>query len=139
MPEIPPTLIVRCTRCHLRLNESRMVKRLPCPRCRDRRKQVELLLTDTIGPIYDHFGLKQKNDSYPSAKKVRVEMREGVTSRRDGKGLVYEEKYRDKDADIWREKVVDIQTGEILVDKNVSLREHQGFGYAKFRKLSSDA
>jgi hypothetical protein len=37
----------------------------------------------------------------------------------------------DKDADRYLERVVDLSTGDVIVDKNESLRSHRGFGSAK--------
>lgn len=104
----------------------------PCPHCGSKRRSYLFTLTDEIA-IHDGHRAKAKSPDFRSDKKLRLDTYSGVEpSHKYGK-LVRVHRTIDRDRDWYSERVVDIQTGEILHQCEEPLSEHFGHGTAKPR------
>ena len=106
--------------------------RIPCPNCGATSRYYFEPLADGL-LAYDGHRVKLKRPSLPSAKKLRADTYSGVEpSHKYGK-LVRVHRTIDKDIDRYIEKVIDMQTGEILHECDEPLSEHINHGTAKPR------
>jgi hypothetical protein len=106
--------------------------RAPCPNCGSIARTYLDSLTDGIA-AHDGHRAKAKRPSLPSAKKLRFDTYSGVEhSHKFGK-LVRVHRTIDKDNDRYMEKVIDMQTGEILHECDEPLSQHTNHGTAKPR------
>ena len=99
-----------------------------CPVCASSRRRRYIGVTDTLGVrIDDHVDLRAKDPSRPSAKKERKRIRQGVRFERNGSGRRVDVNWViDHDADRYIERVVDVETGEVLRDVDEPLSSHRG-------------
>ena len=106
--------------------------RAPCPNCGSTARAYLETLTD--GAIaHDGHRAKAKRSSLPSNKKLRFDTYSGIEpSHKYGK-LVRVHRTIDKDNDWYSEKVIDLQTGEILHECDEPLSKHVNRGTAKHR------
>jgi len=106
--------------------------RAPCPHCGSTSRSYTESLVDGI-VAHDGHRAKVKRPSLPSAKKLRADTYSGVEhSHKHGK-LVRVHRTIDKDNDRYTERVIDIQTGEILHECDEPLSKHINHGTAKHR------
>ena len=104
--------------------------RVPCPDCGSTARAFHEVLTDSI-IAYDGHRAKAKRPSLPSAKKLRFDTYSGIEhSHKYGK-LVRVHRTIDKDNDRYVEKVIDLQTDEILHECDEALSKHINHGTAK--------
>jgi len=105
---------------------------LSCPHCGSTSRSYIEFIVETIN-VYDGHRAKVKRPSLPSAKKLRADTYSGVEhSHKHGK-LVRVHRTIDKDNDRYIEKVIDIQSGEILHECDEPLSKHINHGTAKRR------
>ena len=102
---------------------------IECPSCSSVNVTRLVSVTDS-GKGYEFYDLKQKDDSFPSKKKLRCHSQFGTKIGGDGH-LVNKKRVIDKNADHYEELVVDNDTGEILRDIKEPLSQHHGRGSAK--------
>lgn len=107
----------------------------PCPACSGTARVWSINVADAV-QVRDNMKAKSKRDTFPSKKKVRLELQTGEEIRRDGRGWVTKDRIIDHDADSYIEKVVDSDTGLVLRDVAEPLSEHRGHGSAR-RKTKS--
>ena len=122
-----------CANCNAELPDDLLGQpRSPCPRCGSTSRSYTESLIDCIA-VHDSLRAKVKRPSLPSDKKLRADTYSGVEhSHKHGK-LVRVQRTIDKDNDRYIEKVIDIQTGEILHECDEPLSTHINHGTAKHR------
>jgi hypothetical protein len=120
-----------CAACDLPLpNDDPGAPRMPCPQCGSTRRYALEAIEESMNFRDSHHG-KQKRPDLPSDKKLRADFySRDEFSHKYGK-LVRAERTIDKDADLYHERISDIETGEVLHECNEPLSQHVGHGYAK--------
>lgn len=104
----------------------------PCPVCGSIARAHFVDMADGVG-MHDGHRVKSKRPSLSSDKKLRFDTYSGVEhSHRYGR-LVRVHRTVDKDNDSYSEKVIDMQTGEILHECDEPLSHHINHGSAKAR------
>jgi predicted nucleic acid-binding Zn-ribbon protein len=105
----------------------------PCPKCGSLKKMAYLSFIDHAQTPRDFLTGKVKNIKRPSNKKVRLEFLTGDNfCQSEGKWML-KERVLDKDNKIYKEVVIDPQTGQVIHHNEGSLLDHVGFGSAKFK------
>lgn len=129
---------VKCRNCGVRLPAewaSEPAGANPCPECGSVAKHVDIKIAERVGIIVrETVKGELRNDSLPSNKKRRVKFQTGDEIRRDGKGWVKKDQLLDRDRDLYIEKVVDAESGEVLRDVEEPLSEHRNRGSARIPK-----
>ena len=122
-----------CANCEAALlDDLPGLARVPCPHCGSTSRSYLESLSDGI-VAHDGYRAKVKRPSLPSAKKLRADTYSGVEhSHKLGK-LVRVHRTIDKDNDRYIEKVIDMQTCEILHECDEPLSKHINHGTAKHR------
>lgn len=113
----------KCRHCGTELDDNGI-----CPKCGSR----DIIVTDIIG-TYEGQGIKKRNDSiYKSSGKHKQYYEESkmLDFNRDRQKYVIRESVKDRLNDIYLEKITTFD-GEVVIDKNEKLSEHQGHGYAR--------
>ena len=120
-----------CAKCKRPLPDDVLSQaRAPCPDCGALSRSYLETLTDGIA-FYDGHRVRAKNLALPSAKKLRFDTYSSVEpSHKYGK-LVRVHRTIDPDKDWYSEKVIDLQSGEILHECEEPLSQHVGHGTAK--------
>jgi hypothetical protein len=128
---------VICTNCEtpLTVDQTETLAVLPpCEKCGSIGYTVKLSVNEQI-TLHEQVKGKVKNDALPSHKKVRAEFITGEELRKSDGKWVNKDRYWNKDRDIYSEKVVDQNTGEVIHSCEEPLSKHTGHGSAKtFRK-----
>jgi len=106
--------------------------RAPCNNCGSTARAYHEILTDTI-VAHDGHRAKAKRPSLPSAKRLRFDTYSGVEQSHKYGNLVRVHRTIDKDNDRYVEKVLDLQTGEVLHECDEPLSQHVNHGSAKPR------
>lgn len=124
---------VTCANCRTELPDAASsADNEPCPQCGSIARSYAMSLADGIN-FHDGQRAKSKDPSLPSAKKLRFDTYSGIEhSHKYGK-LVRVHRTIDKDNDWYNEKVIDLQTGEVLHECREPLSKHVGHGTAKPR------
>lgn len=123
-----------CKDCGLELaTDSLAPPREPCPRCDSTVRRCIEDFHEGLAAC-DSLRLQSKKPSLPSRKKLRFDGYSGVEHSRKHEKLVRVERTIDKDNDLYTEKVVDLNTREILHECVEPLSKHQGHGSAKQKK-----
>ncbi|SFN52028.1 hypothetical protein [Dokdonella immobilis] len=118
-----------CQNCNAELWEVPGAPRLPCPACWGLGRNATEVCVDAVG-FHESYRLKHKR---PGVKRALAEERNELSYFvRDGEWhrrqiLV------DRQNDIYREHIVRLKTGEVVVNKEEKLSEHLGHGDAKKR------
>ena len=135
-PNMHTRSALHCLNCKLRLPDEWLADSgiTPCPACESVARDIRVTLAEQL-PGLPTMGLRaqSRDPSLPSKKKLRHDQFTGTEARYATGGLVRKTRVIDKDKDLYMEKVVDLDSGEILVDKEEKLSEHQGHGSAKLR------
>lgn len=77
--------------------------------------------------ISEHVTLKCKDPALPSKRKLRREVRSGRRLEGSGSGrLVDEHRVLDADHDLYEERIVDVESGDVLRDISEPLSRHRG-------------
>lgn len=126
---------IKCTRCGRETGETE--KQInsapkPCPYCGSIEKTVKICVHEKVTlNLKKRIRGKVKNDSYRSKDKLRREFIRGdELHKKSGK---WNKKVReiDKDNDLYKEVIVDPETGEIIHECEEPLSEHINHGSAK--------
>ena len=120
-----------CANCKMSLPDNIPgQEHVPCPNCGSKERAYLMTLTETFGS-HDGHRVKAKNSALPSDKKLRFDTYSGVEpSHKFGK-LVRVHRTIDRDNNRYVEKVVDLQTGEVLHECDEPLSDHINRGTAK--------
>lgn len=104
----------------------------PCESCGSVARNIELHFHDVMEvKVSDWLEVKAKDVTLPSKKKLRRHLQIG-SQWSVGRGkLVDKVRDLDKDADMYLERVVDPDTGEVIRHCEEPLSEHVGRGSAK--------
>ena len=99
----------------------------PCPNCGSLRRHIRVAVKETWG-WNEYIGIKaKKQSSKHKSNRANHEFEEGRKIGKDGR-LVYKKSVKDRenaDSDnSYQELVVDVETGEVIVDKREKLSEH---------------
>ena len=102
-------------------------ERKPCPNCGSLRRNIRLSVKETLG-LSEYIGIKAKKPTSKHKKnRADYEYEEGKKKGKDGR-LVYKKSIKDREHTAlphsYIERVTDIETGEIIVDKDEKLSEH---------------
>jgi hypothetical protein len=122
-----------CNDCKYPFKTAEITTSPDCPQCHSLNVFRNIVRSDG-GIGYEFLGLKCKDDSLRSKDKVRREIKIGIRRERDPKSngrLVEENSLRDRDQNKYKEKIVDLKTGEVIRNCEESLSVHQGHGSAK--------
>ena len=127
---------LHCLNCKLRLPGEWLTEAStsPCPACGSVTRDIRVSIAEHF-PVMPTMGLRAqlRDPSLPHKKKLRHDQFLGIEARHDTGGLVHKTRVIDKHQNFYKEKVVDLESGEILVDKEEKLSQHQGHGSAKER------
>ncbi len=120
----------KCINCNHIFNDMTVNQ---CPKCSSNKLEIVINIEETVH-LSDSMKGKVKNSKYSSKRNPRIEFITGTDIRKDNNRLV--EKYRlvDKNKNLYKEKIIDKETGEIIKDVEEPLDQHQGHGSAKFRR-----
>ena len=129
----------RCDQCHTAFQFSGNPPDARCPDCGSPYLTRFITLRDTVRlSVSEHLRLKGKNPSLPSKRKRRREVRSGQRPEGSGSGkLVDEWRLADADSDEYEERIVDVQSGEVIREVKEPLSRHRG-GTEKRKGLKSD-
>lgn len=124
---------ISCVDCHTELPDAVPgTANEPCPHCGSTVRSYAMKLSDDVN-FQDGHRAKGKNPALPSAKKLRFDTYSGIEhSHKYGK-LVRVVRTIDKDNDLYREQVIDLETAEVLHECQEPLSKHVGHGTAKSR------
>ena len=116
----------RCNECDTPFQFVGDMASARCPTCQGS-NLTRFLGLDEHGTGSEHLGLKCKDPSLPSGRKLRREVRTGRRLEGSGSGrLVDEFRVVDADGDIYIERIIDVQTGRVLRDIEEPLSRHRG-------------
>ena len=120
----------KCNNCKQIIHDMNITK---CPKCGLDKFGIVIEFEDSIN-ISDSLKGKMKDPKFSSKRNPRVEFITGTDISKDNNRLV--EKYRliDKNKNLYKEKIIDKETGEIIKNVEEPLDQHQGHGSAKFRR-----
>ncbi len=131
------TTAVKCAECNADLPVEHAGKDAgsPCPACGSMKKHIHLELKDKEGlEIHDNVRGKIKSVTLPSSKNPRVKFFSGDDLRKSDGKWMQKEMVVDRENNLYKEIVKDIQTGEVIRDCEEPLSDHVGHGDAKFKK-----
>lgn len=107
-------------------------ERQPCPSCGSTTRHVALSVHDE-GTFHERVELKARHEGL---RKPYLEARSGEAQQSDGSWKEVE-RIIDRDNDLYREKVVDPQSGDVHHFQEEPLSDHREHGSAKVRKASA--
>jgi hypothetical protein len=127
--------MVTCANCKIPLDKIDLAvePRVPCPNCGATARSDTMQLSAGIRN-FASLGERLKRLSLPSDKKIRWESFTGYEICRDRQKMVHKVRMYDKDSDEYVERVVDIETGEIIHECVEPFSKHVGHGTAKKKK-----
>lgn len=122
---------IMCKKCGTELDDSYNKKmNEPCPKCGSTKQDITIIENDRL-EMHDYIRGKIKDPNLPSREKTRQDFFQGDDRRKkDGKWMT-KERSIDKDNDIYKETVVDPETGKIIHSCEEPLSKHRGHGSAK--------
>ncbi len=125
------TRTTRCLGCRQLLEEAvNGGDHQPCPSCGDLGREIAVVHTEGL-EIHDGYSLRKEDPSRSRKKRVRMESFSKLeVFHREGR-LVRKERLIDRDADRYREMVVDPVTGEVIHHTDEPLSNHRGHGSAR--------
>ena len=105
----------------------------PCLECGSTDQQIKIDISGTIS-VYDKLKLNAFDSKLPSRTQQKRNQTEIITGHEWSVGLkkwVLKERVIDKPNDLYRERIVDPNTGEVIHECEEPLSEHTGHGDAK--------
>lgn len=120
----------KCINCNHIFNDMTIIR---CPKCNSNKLEIVINIEENVH-LSDSMKGKVKDPNFSSKRNPRVEFITGTDIRKDNGRLV--EKYRliDKNKNLYKEKIIDKETKEIIIDFEEPLDQHQGHGSAKFKR-----
>jgi hypothetical protein len=129
-----PESNVWCAKCELSLPEDPPGgPRVPCPRCGATARVVDMEFHSNID-AHDSWRAQLKRPSLPSDRKLRWDSFSGHEYNHELGKMVRKERTLDKDLDQYVERLIDIESGEIIHECVEPLSEHTGHGSAKKKR-----
>ena len=125
------TFTTNCADCEFSLpNDPLGNARTPCPNCGSVRRGMTEAVEERIVFREGHH-VRVKRPSLPSKDKLRADAyARDEPSHKHGK-TVRAEREIDRDTDTYRERITDIESGEVLHECDEPLSDHFGHGSAK--------
>ncbi len=102
----------------------------PCDNCGSTSREIHLTIIEEI-KVYDSVKGQIRDPKLPSRKKMRVEFFKGAELRKKDGKMIKKERLIDKRNNLYKEVIIDPETGEILHHCEEPLSEHQNRGSAK--------
>ena len=128
--------VVRCGGCEEVLDESSNIaedERTPCPHCGSKARRVGKEHTDPMTTT-EYIEAKGKPGRKKPGKKKRSDYykyKEYVAPHRDTGRMAKMRRGINRDTDRYFEAVIDVEPGELILERNEPLSKHQGHGSAK--------
>ena len=122
-----------CNNCKKEFESEEIRSSPDCPFCQSENVSRDITTSDS-GKGYEFINLKCKNDLLRSKDKLRREVKSGIRPERDPKSngrLVEERSIRDRDNDVYKERIINITTGEAIRNCEGPLSQHIGHGSAR--------
>ena len=104
-----------------------------CPECGSTDQQLQVEVSETIS-IYDKLRLNAFDSRLPSRTQQKRNQTEIISGHEWSVGLgkwVFKEHVIDKPNDLYRERITDPDTGEVIHECEEPLSDHTGHGDAK--------
>ena len=114
--ERSPQVFVKCGNCDTVLPSkwAHQKEHHKCPKCGSIKMDISLTLCDQFPTPHEYLRAKVKDRRFPSRKNQRIDLFTGDERRkRDGKWMK-KERLIDSDADLYKEKVTDPETGKVI-------------------------
>ncbi|HEX5132088.1 MAG TPA: hypothetical protein VFX92_06340 [Candidatus Krumholzibacteria bacterium] len=135
--------IIICSACGAVSKGGDPIDDRTCPRCGGGAVKVSdsLEINDTGPTAFETISSTIKDPSRPSREKARQRFKAADELSRDRGTRVWREWSADRDRNLYKEKVTDLETGEIIHECDEPLSEHRGHGRDKHRnnKITNDA
>lgn len=111
--------------------------RAPCPNCGSYSRNFSVHLQSLVS-AESHDCRHSKHDRVRSRRRWLLEIISGDSYWRKERRWTFLYRVIDRFGDRYFERIVDKETGEIIIDITHPLSEHQGHGSAKRKKFSED-
>lgn len=123
---------VVCSDCNGLLDETRCAESesSPCPYCGSVRRTIRLAIGDRLEVMDGALG-RVEDTARPRKKRVRREFFTGSERHRKTGKWYRKERLVDRDNDIYKEIVVDPESGDVVHQCVEPLSQHRGHGSAK--------
>ena len=135
---------INCADCGTNLPEEwiHQEQNKKCPKCGSQQQTVTISFSDHLKEeglgILDHLKMTEKDDTFSSKKKQRKEFISGAERSKSNGKWIDKTRLIDRDNGKYFEKIVCLETGEIIHLDESSLSEHKGHGTAKFKKNENE-
>jgi DNA-directed RNA polymerase subunit RPC12/RpoP len=122
------TRVVTCQACGKELEEPPgLEERAPCPRCGSAARHVMIGVRDTI-TVHESVAVKARHGD--RGRPFREIKQGDDLHRKTGRWTVLS-RLIDREQDLYEERIVDGETGEVIRDVREPLSKHRGHGSAK--------
>lgn len=124
--------LVTCGECgeSLEDNKQQEEERRSCHKCGSAIRNVHVTVADSV-KAYDSIGTKQKDPTRRSKDKLRKQTFNGFERSHSLDRIVEKKRIIDRDSNYYYERIVDLETREVIHHCEEELKKHQGHGYAK--------
>ncbi len=127
-----------CNQCQHQFSDPSVLEvETACPNCNSIEKLVAVNTSDSLAVQIDETKtfLRGKDPLKRIGKSNKYLFEKLRLKRRDaGDRLILLQRLQDRDNDLYKEKVENLETGEVIRDVTERLSEHRGHGSAKFKK-----
>lgn len=120
----------KCINCNHIFNDMTINR---CPKCSSNKLEIVINIEDIVD-LSDSMKGKVKDPNFSSKRNPRVEFITGTDMWYDENKLVHKEQLIDKTQNLYKKKIIDKETGEVIMDIEEPLTQHQGHGSAKLRR-----
>lgn len=128
-----PSEIIECKKCGGILNDPSEENRKPCPKCGSMLRNIKIEITETL-KVNDSINYKHKDQTKAGKAKVLAEGFSGHEYSHSRKKSVSKQRLIDRKNNLYREVVVDSETGDLIHKCEEPLTQHQGHGSAKVKQ-----
>jgi predicted nucleic acid-binding Zn-ribbon protein len=123
---------IECKECGAVLSDPSEENRKPCPKCGSMLRNIKIEITETI-KVYDSINFKHKDPTKTGKAKVFAEGFSGYEYSHSRKKTVSKQRLIDRKNNLYREVVVDSETGDLIHKCEEPLKQHQGHGSTKVK------